>query len=317
MLPPAASIAKGPVWASPSPGPSLWGKTKADFEPPPKAVQQPTGGDFWVPENFDGVDNYNDEGDGGGSGGGRDDLWESMTTNSKQIGKAAPIPVKQQQSSGAAQRLRRVSEAASSPAPRTLGTKDVSDIGQPAPSVAISNSKKTRGKKNSNGKGKQRATVEEVPDEEEDNIDILPQDSNFIMESKVILEPKPSVPPVVYDPIIKFADNDLHEIDYLASTFRPTAPMASDSDDIFGMESHYSNAFKTQGVNTSIGSEWGTINGNGKHARWTPAITHEESASPNFSASFGPSLQGFPNVQQKPIWGQPTKSSAKDKGKGK
>ena len=324
LLPP---IAKGPIWASVptsvTPGPSLWGKTKADFEPP-KVVQQPTGSEFWVPENFDGVDNYNDEGEGGGGGSeaGRDSLWESTaTTNSKQIKKAAPIPVKQQQQqpSGAAQRLRRVSEAASSPAPRTLGTKGLSDIGQPASSLATPNSKKARGKKT--GKGKQRATVEDVSDEEKDNIDILPQDSSFIMESKVILEPKPSVPPIVYDPIIKFADNDLNEIEYLASAFRPTAPTTSGSspDDIFGMESHYSNPFKTQGVNTSIGSEWGAISGSGKHARWTPAVvTHEESSgSPNFSASFGPGLQAKPSVQQMPIWGQPTKSGAKDKGKGK
>ena len=207
----SASIAKQkPVWGSSSasstcasPGPSLWGKTKADFETA-KVVQQPTGGDTcWVPGGFDGVDNYKDEGDGGGGGGGGGNegasLWESMKSHSKQNGKATSIPVKQ---SVAAPRLRRVSEAASSssPAPpRAFGTKDLlSDIGQvPPPPTLNSNPKKAQqqqqqvGKKN--GKGKQRAMVEEVSDEEKDNIDILPRESNFIMEPKVILEPKPSV----------------------------------------------------------------------------------------------------------------------------
>lgn len=316
---PPAPIAKGPVWVSGTsgtPGPSLWGKTKADFETA-KVAQQPVGGDFWVPGGFDGVDIYKDEGDGGGGGDEGASLWESIASHSGQTGKTASIPVTQQQPSIAGQRLRRVSEAASSPAPRALGSKDLSVIGQPAPPVANSNSKKARGKKN--GKGKQRATIEDVSDEEKDNIDILPENCNFIMEPKVILEPKPSVPPLVYNPIIGFADNnDVNDIGYLSNSFRPTVPTVSSSspDDFFGSESRFSNTFKAQSANTSIGTDWGTIGG--KHARWTPAVNHDrdESGSPNFPASLGPRLQAKPSVQQTPIWSQPN-PSAKDKGKGK
>lgn len=331
QMPPAtaAPIAKGPVWSSSvtsaSPGPSLWGKTKADFETA-KVAQQPVASDFWVPG---GADNYKDEGDGGGGDEGGS-LWESHYS-SKQMGKAAPIPVKQQQPpSVGAQRLRRVSDATTSlPAPRAFGSKDLSDIGQPASPTVNSNSKKARGKKT--GKGKQRATIEDVSDEEKDNIDILPQDSNFIMEPKVILEPKPSVPPFVYNPIIDFSGADVNDMGYLSSSFRPTASNSS-PDDFFGTESRFSNTTfnnnnntnnKTQSANPStIGTtDWAAAIGGGKHARWTPAIGHdrEESGSPNFSAPLAPPpsrLQAKPNVQQTPIWGQPN-PSAKDKGKGK
>ena len=53
-----------------------------------------------------------------------------------------------------------------------------------------------------------------VSDDEKENIDILPQDSTFRIEPTVILEPKPSVPSYIYNPIINFAgsssaaDND-------------------------------------------------------------------------------------------------------------
>ena len=321
----ASIVNKKPVWGSSSassscasPGPSLWGKTKADFENA-KVVQQPAGGDTcWVPGGFDGVDNYKDEGDGGGGGGGGGgnggaSLWESMTSHSKQNGKAASIPVKQQQLPVATQRLRRISEAASSssPAPRAFGTKGLSDIGQPTPPTVNANSKKAPGKKN--GKGKQRAMIEDVSDEEKDNIDILPQDCNFIMEQKVILEPKPSVPPFVYNPIIDYADiNDVNDLGYLSSSFRPTASTASSSspDDFFGSESRFSNTFKTQATTTSSMG--------GKHARWTPAVPSdgEELGSPSFLGSVAPHLQAKPSLQQTPIWGQPN-PSAKDKGKGK
>lgn len=318
---PPASISKGPIWgsssASASPGPSLWGKTKADFEPA-KVAQKPAGGDTcWVPGGFDGLDNYKDEGDGGGAGigvgGNEASLWELTTSHSKQNGKAASIPVKQQQLPVATQRLRRISEAASSssPAPRAFGTKGLSDIGQPTPPTVNANSKKAPGKKN--GKGKQRAMIEDVSDEEKDNIDILPQDCNFIMEQKVILEPKPSVPPFVYNPIIDYADiNDVNDLGYLSSSFRPTASTASSSspDDFFGSESRFSNTFKTQATTTSSMG--------GKHARWTPAVPSdgEELGSPSFLGSVAPHLQAKPSLQQTPIWGQPN-PSAKDKGKGK
>ena len=322
QMPPAPPITRGlwgPTPTAATPGPSLWGKTKADFDTA-KVVQQPAGGDFWVPGAFESVNDYNDEG-GGGGGGGEDvgGLWESMAAHSKQIGKAASIPVKQPQSSIAAQRLRRVSEAASSPVPRALGIKDLSDIGQPAPQTIITNStsKKARAKKNA--KGKQRVTVEDVSDEEKDNIDILPLDSSHIMESKTILEPKPSIPSVVYNSIIDFTDSDdvNNGSGYGSSSFKPTTSTASSSsaDDIF---SSFPGAFKTQGLNTSSGVEWGAMSG--KHARWTPAVSDRETSGspPSFSAAFGSRLQAKPaTAQQTPTWGQPTKTSAKDKGKGK
>ena len=44
-----------------------------------------------------------------------------------------------------------------------------------------------------------------VSDDEKENIDILPQDSTFRIEPTVNLEPKPSVPSYIYNPIINFA----------------------------------------------------------------------------------------------------------------
>ena len=153
------------------------------------------------------------------------------------------------------------------------------------------------GKKN--GKGKQRAMVEEVSDEEKDNIDILPRDSNFIMEPKVILEPKPSVPPFVYNPIIDFADindnnnDDMIDIGYLSSSFRPTASTtvsSSSPDDFFGSggESRYSNAFiKTQGAATTT-----SMMGGGGGARWTPAVVSNDEEELDCSPSFLGSVVG-------------------------
>ena len=88
--------------------------------------------------------------------------------------------------SAAAQRLRRVSKAAAIPssfpavAPRGFVTKDLSS-------------------------DKQQATIEVVSDDDKDNIDILPQDSTLRIEPTVIVEPKPSVPSYIYNPIIDFA----------------------------------------------------------------------------------------------------------------
>ena len=389
-------IAKGPIWGSSSasasiiptsvtPGPSLWGKTKADFENVKPAQQQPVvvGGDPWVPGGFEGVGDYKNEGDGGGGGGGGGNeggsLWGSISSHSKQNGKTTTtIPTKQPV---AAQRLRRVSEAAavsssSSPAaaPRGFGTKDLSsDIGKqqqqhlaaakvaaatPPTTAVNSNSNKKQGKKN--GKGKQRATIEVVSDDEKDNIDILPQDSTFIMEPKVILEPKPSVPSYVYNPIIDFAgsaasaaddgdvnnfnfnDDDMNDIAYLASTFRPTASSSS-QDDFFSIESRFSNPFNkttSQGVPASTlgatAADWGSTMGGGIHARWTPAVNNflndgDEEENSGLLPSFRPVSVAAPpapprlqqslkssSVQQTPIWGQPNPSaSAKDKGRGK
>ena len=217
-------------------------------------------------------------------------------------------------------RLRRVSDAAasSSPAPpRTFGTKDLlSDIGQAPPPTLNSNPKKAQQQGKKNGKGKQRAMVEEVSDEEKDNIDILPRESNFIMEPKVILEPKPSVPPFVYNPIIDFADindnnhNRMVDIGYLSSSFRPTASTTASSsspDDFFssGGESRYSNAFiKTQGsaTTTSMMGASGGGGGGGKHARWTPAIVSNNEEELDCSPSFLGSVVGHspPHLQTKP-----------------
>ena len=195
------------------------------------------------------------------------------------------------------------------------------------------------------------------------------------MEPKVILEPKPSVPSYVYNPIIdytgspgggvadddgdgnnnnnnfNFNEDDMNDIAYLASTFRPTASSSS-QDDFFGIESRFSNPFKstTSTMNGGGGGataaaaaapDWGSsaMGGGGRHARWTPAVStnflngdNDEEDSTGILSSFHPVSVAAPaappprvqqalkssSVQQTPIWGQPNPSAnASGKGKGK
>ena len=58
-------------------------------------------------------------------------------------------------------------------------------------------------------KGKKKATVEEIPDEEPDSRgECLPIDSRFILEEQNIHEPKPSVPPMTFESIIGYGHED-------------------------------------------------------------------------------------------------------------
>jgi len=64
-------------------------------------------------------------------------------------------------------------------------------------------------KKGKNKKGKKKATVEEVADEEQDSRgERLPIDSRFILEEQNVHEPKPSVPPTMFESIIGYGGED-------------------------------------------------------------------------------------------------------------
>lgn len=86
----------------------------------------------------------------------------------------------------------------------------------------------TTTKKGKNKKGKsKRVSVEEVPDDEPDNRGgCLPMDSRYILESKTILEPKPSMPPTSFESIISYDDD---EGDSTSSSIAPTPSTAPSS----------------------------------------------------------------------------------------
>ncbi|KAF8157091.1 hypothetical protein B0H34DRAFT_486251 [Crassisporium funariophilum] len=299
---------------------SLWGMGMGKSQIISKVAELPSGGDraYRFPGGFENADEEDDDDDGGGGGGddgGVEDVssapqvWQPTGARPTQVEKTAAMPVKQQPPSLAAQRLRGNSEiASSSPAPRILGTKGV-PAAQPQAIPSPSNAKKTRAKKN--GKGK-RVTIEDVPDEESDNVDVLPIDSKTIFEEKVILEPKPSVAPGLFHSIIDYEDGDEDETGGSSSSFAPTPSTAPSSppDDIFGDQARLAAAIRE--LQGPVGGNLTAANA--KHKRWTPAADGGDAQGSTFFSPMS-RLQGKASTPQVPIWGQPNPS--KDQGKGK
>jgi hypothetical protein len=168
------------IFSSAEPGPSKH-QTEA-------AALSSAGRDPWIPGSFE-VD------DGGGGGGGQDDYEASFSAQFL----AGAAPSAHHKSSMQASRSNDILSSNAS------SSKPVPAMSQ-QPSVLSPTGKKGKNRK---VKGK-KVTVEEVPDEEDQDSrgDRLPVDHRYIMESKTILEPKPSVPPRMFDSIIGFGDEE-------------------------------------------------------------------------------------------------------------
>lgn len=160
-------------------------------EPGPSKVHLSGDREHWIPGGFE-VD------DGDGGGGGQEDINEGLYA---QFLAAAPPALHKSSMPNPALRSNDIS-----PPSNASSSKPVPTMSSQLPPVLS-----PAGKKGKNKKGKtKKVTVEEVPDEEEDNRgERLPVDHRYIMESRnTILEPRPSVPPRMYDSIIGFGDGD-------------------------------------------------------------------------------------------------------------
>ncbi|KDR72679.1 hypothetical protein GALMADRAFT_252862 [Galerina marginata CBS 339.88] len=342
------STIKAPQWGAASSNAgksSIWNMFGADSSAPKAGAAQQAASmagtrGIHVPGGFD-VNGEGDDGGGGedndGGGGdveeeaqGSQQFWKAkapVSAWSSQVEKVTSPPVQQQQPTSAAQRLRRMSEAASnSPAARIPISKTAAPATQPQAIPSPANAKKGKGKKNAKGK---KVTMEEVPDDEADNRgEILPVDSKVLLlpaeslaESKVILEPKPSVPPRMYSSIISYGDEDEDEDeDATFSSFAATPSTAPSSPpDLFGGDdARIAAAIRELQEGTAKmekvhgGGAWGTANA--KHAQWTPSASEVEPESTPAFSPFGFRAAAKPSPQQTPIWGQ---LNSKDKGKGK
>ena len=308
----ATSAASRSAW-------NIFGEEQPSNGPQPPAAASRLGSrDPWIPGGFD-IDDS-----GGGEGGGRGDggevveeqqskppapqLWSPAGRS--QVDKAAVPPQPQQPTSAMPQRLRSATESRGSPATNVKANTPA--IQTPVASTPA-NSKKAKGKKN--GKGK-KVTVEEVQDDEQDTRgESLPVDSRFIMEPQVILEPRPSVPPTMYESIISY-DNEEEEGHTTSSSVAATPSTAPSSppDPFDGDEIRRAKAIKELMEGTSRmekvlgGGSWNT-GGTKQHATWTPSGTDQETSSSSVFSAFGRKP-----LTSTPMWGQ---LNAKDKGKGK
>ncbi|CAA7268300.1 unnamed protein product [Cyclocybe aegerita] len=322
------STIKGSQWgaaATGAPSRSVWGIFASDGSAAQQAPVQPAGTsrsvsrDPWVPGGFD-VD------DGGGGDGGREEAEQETAmqqfwtppTESSQIGKAASVPVQQRQQALPAHRFQRMNQlSALSATPQVVNPKATIPMVQAT--AAPASAKKAKGKKNAKGK---KTTIEEVQDDEDQDMkgESLPVDSRFIMEPK-ILEPKPSVPPTMFDSIISYTDAEDESV-ASSSSFGPISSTAASSPpDIFENEARMAAAIKELQEGTMKGEQkWnsGGIQQQQSHS----ASDMDTSTATSFSlnafagrSSARPAMESVrPAMQQTSIWGQ---FSVKDKGKAR
>ncbi|KJA26950.1 hypothetical protein HYPSUDRAFT_36126 [Hypholoma sublateritium FD-334 SS-4] len=297
-------------------GRSLWGLFgggSGDAAPKQQA-------DPWaVPGSFGGGDEAEAEAqdgdDGGGGDGGGDDDWTPISRGSVPVEK----PQAQAPPASSAQRLRRGSEAAapSSPAPRVVAKAAAQPLAA-SKVVAAAASKKGNAKKGAKGK---KVMIEDVPDEETDSRgEVLPVDSRHIFddaESKVILEPKPSVPPGTYDSIISYTDEENER-----KPAKPNAAADGWTDDAWMEAGAKETTVKHEKTASAGDGAWGAGSNAAKSA-WGPSTVGaeeeaEEQSSPVASAFGNGGRNGKggsqPVVSAGGAWGQ---MSGKDKGKGK
>lgn len=205
----------------------------------------------WLPGGFD-VD---------GDGDRKSDLEESPPT-ARQALAPDKLSHPQEQSRLVGNKTLRENDVAfsSPPIPKTIPTTTQG----PSPIT-------TKKGKNKKGKGK-RVSVEEVPDDEPENRGgCLPADSRYILESKTILEPKPSVPPTMFESIIGYDDDD--EGDSTSSSFAHTPSTAPSSPpDLFdGDEARIAAAIKELQEGTAHCSKM-------EHKLWRPASKNTTTA---------------------------------------
>ncbi len=165
------------------------------------------------------------------------------------------VPHPQQQSRLVRNKILRENDVTSSspPIPKTI------PITTQAPSPIT-----TKKGKNKKGKGKQ-VRVEEVPDDEPENRGgCLPVDSPYILEPKTILEPKPSVPPTMFESIISYGDDD--EGDSTSSSIATPSTAPSSPPDLFdGDEARIAAAIKELQEGTAHCAQM-------EHKLWRPAL---------------------------------------------
>ncbi|KAF9482740.1 hypothetical protein BDN70DRAFT_990950 [Pholiota conissans] len=262
-----------------------------------------------------------DEDEGGGGGG-----WMSMGNGRAQAEKTQ-TQQQQQQPASLAQRLRRGSEAAatSSPAPRVVGKAAASAASAPTPAATLPAGKKGRAAKKAAAKGK-KVTVEEVPDEDTTHTrgESLPVDSRHILvdadgaddDGPVLEQPKPSVPPALYDSIISYTDEEDNRNKPAPRRSPPGADAWGNANDAWmsagAKEIREANA-KVEKAAAQNGGVWGaSANGASKQrAAWGPSASEdtEEQGSLFFSAGrTGKAAAAQPTTNGGSLWGQKGKT---------
>ena len=332
-----SSTIKAPQWGSASNTANssrVWNLFGSDSSAPKVPAQQPASlfGEqgMYIPGGFGEI------GDGDDGGGGEDNdgggtveaeaevtpqFWKTSTPAWTTQTKQASSPLAQQPVLSAAQRLRRVSEAGGNvSASRTPVAKATPVLPQPQATASQANVKKGKNKKG--GKGK-KAMVEEIPDEEGDNRGgIIPGDSGPILmeaDAQVILEPKPSKPPRMFNSIISYGDEEDDETT-TSSSFAGTPSTAASSppDPFGGDEARLAAAIKELQEGTSkMQKRFGDGAWRGASAKppaWGPTASEAESQDSPLFSTLGQRAATQSTAQQRPVWGQP---NGKDKGKGK
>ncbi|KAJ7028003.1 hypothetical protein C8F04DRAFT_1120727 [Mycena alexandri] len=175
-------------------------------------------------------------------------MSSSAASQSSQIEKTISMPQPRLPSLASSTRPRRMSDPIS-PSPRSFAFPEDGQAAAPdavpvSPSILKAATAQSKGK----GKGKsKRVTIEEVSDEEDaDALERLP------IDSKVIFEPKPSVPPTMFSSIIDFAP-------------QPPPPAAPAS-----VSSSGSTSGKHPRSNDGLLTDDGNM-AKAKHVRWTPS----------------------------------------------
>jgi hypothetical protein len=162
------------------------------------------------------------------------------------------VPHPQQQSRLVGNKILRENDVASSSPPIPITTQAPSPI-------------TTKKGKNKKGKGK-RVSVEEVPDDEPENRGgCLPADSRYILESKTILEPKPSVPPTMFESIISYGDDDEGDSTSSSIAHTPSTAPSSPPDLFDGDEARIAAAIKELQEGTAHCAQM-------EHKLWRPPL---------------------------------------------
>ena len=236
------------------------GPSKPQTATPIRAVDR----EQWLPGGFD-VD---------GDGDRKSDLGESPPTAQFSTRPAlAPeklsVPHLQEQSRLVGNKTLRENDVAfsSPPIPKSI------PITTQAPSPIT-----TKKGKNKKGKGK-RVSVEEVPDDEPDNRGgCLPADSRYILESKTILEPKPSVPPRMFESIIGYGDDDEGDSTSSSIAHTPSTAPSSPPDLFDGDEARIAAAIKELQEGTAHCAKM-------EHKLWRPASKNTTTGARRFNVN--------------------------------
>ena len=200
-------------------------------------------------------------------------VWNPPSiSRSPPIEKTTSMPFNRLASS---QRLRRSSDPVS-PSPRGF---ELPDITNKMP-TSTNTPKMSKAKKKANAK---RVTIEEVSDEEGDG---GPKEK-LPLNSRTILEPKPSVPSGMFNNIFDYGvEDDEREDEMTSSSFAPTPSTAATSpDDIAPIDEGW---FAAATKRLQQEKPAATADAKAKHVRWNPQARHnlfgEDSLPDTFEA---------------------------------